>query len=46
MHQTITDDEIDDMFAKVDTDNSGEIDYSEFVIATMGQKQMLHDSKI
>ena len=29
------------MFAKVDTDNSGEIDYSEFVIATMGQKQLV-----
>ena len=34
------------MFAKVDTDNSGEIDYSEFVIATMGQKQLQNDSKI
>jgi Ca2+-binding EF-hand superfamily protein len=27
--------QIDDMFLKVDTDESGEIDYSEFVVAAM-----------
>ena len=33
----IADEKIDEMFAKVDTDNSGEIDYSEFVTATMAE---------
>jgi len=42
----ISDEEVDDMFSKVDTDNSGEIDYSEFVIATMSEKQILHENKI
>jgi calcium-dependent protein kinase len=42
----ISDDEVDEMFNKVDTDGSGEIDYSEFVVATMSEKQILHENKI
>ena len=34
------------MFAKVDADNSGEIDYSEFVVATMNEKNLLSNNKL
>lgn len=38
--------EVDQLFASVDSDNSGYIDYSEFVIATMNEKQLLTDDKL
>ena len=34
------------MFAKVDTDGSGEIEYSEFVVATMNEKNLLNNNKL
>lgn len=33
----MSDQEIDKMFDAVDTDGSGEIEYSEFVVATLGE---------
>lgn len=44
--RNLTDEEIDEMFKKVDTDNSGEIDYSEFVVATMDEKNLLSNNKL
>ena len=40
------DEEIDEMFNKVDADGSGEIEYSEFVIATMNEKNLLSNNKL
>lgn len=34
------------MFNKVDADGSGEIDYSEFVVATMNDKALLSSDKL
>ena len=34
------------MFDKVDADGSGSIDYSEFVVATMNEKNMLSNNKL
>ena len=34
------------MFAKVDSDNSGEIEYSEFVVATLNEKNLLSGNKL
>jgi calcium-dependent protein kinase len=34
------------MFEAVDIDNSGFIDYSEFVVASMNEKQLLTDEKL
>ena len=44
--RTLNDTEIDDMFAKVDADNSGSIDYSEFIVATMNEKNLLSNNKL
>ena len=38
--------QIEDMFNAVDTDRSGFIDYSEFVIAAMNEKQLLTQDKL
>ena len=35
-----------DMFDKVDADGSGEIDYSEFIIATMSQRNLMSNNKL
>ena len=42
----LTDDEINEMFAKVDADGSGEIEYSEFVVATLNEKNLLSNNKL
>jgi calcium-dependent protein kinase len=42
----LNDQEVDEMFQKVDADNSGEIDYSEFVVATMNEKNLLSNNKL
>jgi calcium-dependent protein kinase len=42
----LEDHEIDEMFAKVDADGSGEIEYSEFVVATMNEKNLLSNNKL
>jgi calcium-dependent protein kinase len=34
------------MFAKIDADGSGEIEYSEFVVASMNEKNLLNNSKL
>lgn len=44
--RSIDDQEIDEMFAKIDFDNSGSIDYSEFVVATMNEKNLMSSNKL
>ena len=44
--KTISDEEVDEMFAKVDVDDSGAIDYSEFVVASMNEKNLLSNNKL
>ena len=39
-------DEIDKLFSSIDTDGSGTIDYTEFVIATLNEKTLLQDEKL
>ena len=38
--------DVEDMFEAVDIDKSGYIDYSEFVIASMNEKQLLTNEKL
>jgi calcium-dependent protein kinase len=38
--------EVDRIFALVDVDNSGEIDFSEFVTATVNRNDLLQDEKL
>ena len=38
--QTVTEDEVAEIFRKADTDNSGFIDYDEFVTATMSKNRL------
>jgi calcium-dependent protein kinase len=40
------DETLDDMFRRVDYDNTGFIEYSEFVIASMNEKQLLSNDKL
>jgi len=42
----LSDEEIDIMFDKVDVDGSGAIDYSEFVVASMNEKNLLSNNKL
>jgi len=42
----LSDEEIDDMFNKVDADGNGEIEYSEFVVATLNEKNLLSNNKL
>ena len=35
--------EVEEMFSKVDIDGSGEIDYTEWVMATIDKKKLLTD---
>ena len=44
--RSLDDKEVDEMFEKVDADGSGAIDYSEFVVATMNEKNMLSNNKL
>ena len=44
--ESLNDKEVDEMFEKVDADGSGEIDYSEFVVATMNEKNLLSNNKL
>jgi len=43
---SMTDEEIERMFRSVDSDNSGFIDYSEFVVAAMNEKQLTSNDKL
>ena len=38
--------DVDDLFEKVDADGSGEIDYSEFIVATMSERALLSNNKL
>lgn len=42
----INDEQIEEMFSRVDLDNSGYIDYSEFVVATMNEKNLFSEKKL
>ena len=42
----LSNEEVDDMFSKVDIDKSGLIDYSEFVVASLNEKNLLSNSKL
>jgi Ca2+-binding EF-hand superfamily protein len=42
----LSDDEINALFQRVDIDKSNEIDYSEFVIATMNEKEVISGNKL
>lgn len=44
--RSLNDAEVDEMFDKVDADKSGAIDYSEFVVATMNEKNLLSNNKL
>lgn len=44
--RSLADTEVDEMFEKVDADGSGAIDYSEFVVATMNEKNLLSNNKL
>ena len=42
----MSDDQIEKMFKAVDSDNSGFIDYSEFVVAAMNEKTLTSNDKL
>merc|ERR1712127_132425 len=42
----MSDEEVEKMFKQVDTDDSGFIDYSEFVVAAMNEKQLTTNDKL
>ena len=44
--QDLTQDQIENIFSQVDTDVSGEIDYSEFVMATMNARSLLSQNRL
>jgi calcium-dependent protein kinase len=44
--KVMSDDEVEKMFKQVDTDGSGFIDYSEFVVAAMNEKQLTTNDKL
>ena len=44
--KVMSDEEVEDMFNKVDTDKSGFIDYSEFVVAAMNENQLTSNEKL
>lgn len=42
----MTEDQVDEMFAAVDIDGNGCIDYTEFVMATMNEKDLISQQKL
>lgn len=44
--QSMNQDEVDKLFDSVDIDGSGFIDYSEFVVATMNEKNLFSEKKL
>lgn len=44
--RVISDEEVERMFRSVDSDNSGFIDYSEFVVAAMNEKELTSNDKL
>lgn len=45
-HKMISDEEIDEIFARIDVDGSGYIDYTEFVASAMNNADLLSDTKL
>ena len=45
-HRELADAELDDLFSRVDFNNTGFIEYSEFVVAAMNEKDLFHSQKI
>ncbi len=44
--RVMSDEEVEKMFKMVDSDNSGFIDYSEFVVAAMNEKSLTTNDKL
>ena len=42
----ISEEEVDKMFKNIDMDGNGTIDYSEFVMATMNEKNLVSNEKL
>ena len=42
----INEEEVDKMFKEIDVDGNGTIDYTEFVMATMNEKNILSNDKL
>ena len=42
----ISEEEVDKMFREIDIDGNGTIDYTEFVMATMNQQNMMSNDKL
>ena len=42
MNTQLSDEEIKTMFKRIDVDNSGAIDYSEFILASINRKKNLN----
>ena len=42
----LTDKELNQIYNKIDIDGSGKIDYSEFVVASMNEKELLSKEKL
>ena len=42
----ISEEEVDKMFKEIDIDGNGTIDYTEFVMATMNQQNMMSNEKL
>ena len=42
----MTDEQVDDMFAKIDLDGSGTIDYTEFVMATINEQNLITNERL
>lgn len=44
--RNLTDMEVDELFAQVDSDENGEIEYTEFLAATLNEKNLLSNKKL
>ena len=44
--RSLSNKEVNEMFIKVDADGSGEIEYSEFVVATLSENNLLSNNKL
>lgn len=44
--EPITSEEVDELFAKIDLDGNGLIDYTEFVMATMDEKTLVTSERL
>ena len=42
----ITEEQVDDMFARIDLDGNGTIDYTEFVMATINEKNLVTNERL